>query len=245
MKPAITLFYKEFRQHGAFALAMIVMCLLFHVASHEMGRWSNNPATPEVYLFIALILTSLYAGAAAAVSYATEHADNTYTFLRKLPISATSIALGKIGWVLCGTLLVLIGNSLLAALWILPGPVRPDIVVAFGITILEMFVWGLFWSTRCRSQVHAIIAAIACASISAWLLANVFGPFLNDVVTNDVAAIYLATVPHRLALITVVAVFAVWNALCWFEFDTHERRAKASFSRDALFPYPKRIQSPF
>ena len=243
MKPAITLFYKEFRQHGAFALAMVILCLLFQVTTYESGRWSGNHIPADMYLFIALIVTALYAAAAAALAYSTEHADNTYTFLRKLPISETSIALGKIGWVFCGTALVLLGNSLLAAVWILPGNVNSNLAVAFGLTILEMLVWGLFWSTRCRSQVHAIIAGIACASLSAWFIANVFSPSNNDSVL-----FYYSVVPHRSVFIAIVAIFAVWGALRWFTYDSQSPWPKIGSRSPAdygLLRYPKWIQPPF
>ena len=213
MKPIITLFHKEFRQHGAFALAMVILCLLFQVATYESSRWFHQTVAPEMFLFIALVITALYAGAAAALAYSTEHADNTYTFLRKLPISTTTLALGKIGWVLCGTVLVLLCNSLLAAVWS-GGILDGNIAAAFGVSVLEMFIWGLFWSTRCRSQVHAMLAGFVCASLTAWLIANMFAPFNNDPVS-----FYLAVVPHRLVFIAVIACFALWGALRWFEFD--------------------------
>ena len=251
MKPAITLFHKEFRQHGAFALAMVIMCLLFQIATYESSRWFGNPVSPGIYFFIALVLTALYAGAAAALAYSTEHADNTYTFLRKLPISTTTLALGKIGWVLCGTILVLLCNCLLAAVWS-GGILDGQIATAFGVSILEMFVWGLFWSTRCRSQVHAMLAGFACASLSAWLIANMFAP-----VNSDTINFYLAVVPYRLALIAVMACFAFWGALRWFEFDVTRDDIRAATGRSrlgrlirnlpvaALIRYPQKIQSPF
>ena len=248
MKPAITLFHKEFRQHGAFALAMVIMCLLFQVAAHESSRWLGDPVSPEMYLFVALVVTALYAGAAAALAYSTEHADNTYTFLRKLPISTTTLALGKIGWVLCGTALVLLCNCLLAAVWS-GGILDEQIAVAFGISILEMFVWGLFWSTRCRSQVHAILAGLVCASLSAWLIANLFSPTASAPV-----GFYLAVVPHRLAFIAVMACFALWGALRWFEFDAQTQSPERTLRRFRIYRYglcerflryPQKIQSPF
>ena len=111
------LFKKEFRQHVALAVAMVFMCLLMQVAYYEQGQWFQIQIYDGVFFSIALFLTALYAGAAAALAYSTEHADNTFIFLRKLPISHTMLAGGKIGWALCGTGLVLIANALLCAFW--------------------------------------------------------------------------------------------------------------------------------
>jgi len=243
MKPVLTLFIKEFRQHGVFAPAMVVLCLLFQVTCCEGARWMNYPPVePEMYLFIAMIVTALYAGAAAALAYSTEHADNTFVFLRKLPISTTTIALGKIGWVICGTVLVLLCNSLLAAAWILPGGGNGgNVPLAFGVSIIEMLIWGLFWSTRCRSQVHAMIAAFICASFTAWFI----GEGIGVPNANDITGKYLAAVPYRLCFIAIIALFALWGALRWFDSDTKISRFSWFAENFTFFRYPQKVQPSF
>jgi len=259
MKPITAVFHKEFRQHGAFALAMVVLCLLFQITTYEWSAWFNDTVAPEMYLFIALVVAALYAGAAAALAYSTEHADNTYTFLRKLPVSTAALALGKIGWVLCGTTLVLLANTVLAAAWT-AGYLSETIFIAFGVAIVEFLVWGLFWSTRCRSQVHAIIAGYVCASFTAWLIANMFVRSNH----NDPAVLYLSVVPQRLAFLGIIALFALWGALRWFRFDARDgSRERNAVERpdhggelsgrsvslrsrlSCVFRYPQRVQRPF
>ena len=233
-----TLFYKELRQHGIFAIAMVVICLLFQVTCYETSRWFNNPAAPETYLFIALIVTALYAGAAAALAFATELADNTYTFLRKLPVTPLCVAFGKIGWVLCGTVMVFACNLLLAAAWIWPSKINSMVLPAFSMTIIEMLIWGLFWSTRCRSQVHALLAGYASASLTSWAIANIAH------VHNDIVSLYFEGLFYRIALICCVIPFVFWGALRWFDFEAKISKLDPMADRLTV-RYPKRRQVPF
>ena len=264
MNPTLTLFRKEFRQHGAFALAMVFLCLCFQIA-YQMGeRLADYTSHSDAFFYIALVVTAFYAGTAAALAYSTEHADNTFIFLRKLPISPATIACGKIGWVLCGTLLVLVGNLLLTAVWLgavwTGGHFHSGIAIAAGTGIIEAFVWGIFWSTRCRSQMNALLATCLCASVTLILLGNIFQPNNTDVVDA-----YIAIMPHRIVVILVVGFFAVRGALRWFDFAAAQSpwwrtigsrsRFKTSLGnadiaarRSAiclLFRYPQRVQSPF
>jgi hypothetical protein len=241
-----TLFKKEFRQHGAFALAMICLCLLFQVAYYEQTQFLQTNVEPDVFFGLAVLMTALYAGAAAALAYSTEHAENTFGFLRKLPISLTTIALGKTSWILCGTVLVLIGNLLLGLAWTaglgnISGVASEQIWLTFGVGIIEALVWGLFWSTRCRSQIHALLTGYACASITAYTCAACTSTFSNDVLT-----MYIGAVPYRLAASAIVALFAVWGMFQWFNYDAKGSALVRLLPTDLLlFRYPKRVQSPF
>jgi hypothetical protein len=234
-----TLFYKELRQHGAFAVAMVFMCLLFQVAYYEYGYFFSLPIDYEAFFYIAIVVTALYAGGAAALAYSTEHADNTFILLRKMPITLTQLAVGKNGWVVCGTVLVLCGNLLTAAPW---GYFDPKVGLAFGFGIVEALVWGVFWSTRCKSQMHALFATYVCASIPAFVLVNIFTPSLGI----SLADAYQQVIPHRLAVLAVVALFAVWGTRQWFRYETKPSLLARLIPQDTLlFRYPQHVQPPF
>jgi len=239
MKPITALFRKEFRQHGYFAVAMIGMCLLFQAAGYQWNYFSPTNISPKTYFVLALILTALYAGAAAALAYSTEHANNTFTFLRKLPISTTTLALGKTGWVVCGTLLVLFGNLFLAFLWT-GGKWYGDLWFAFAFGVVEALVWGLFWSTRCRNQVEALLAGYFCAAVTLGILGNVLQP--NN---PDVVGVYIAIMPFRAAVTAIVGLFAVWGMMRWFDYETHRPLIARIFPEKMTFRYPKSVQTPF
>ena len=258
MKPTVALFHKEFRQQGAFALGMVLLCLIFFVGYTETLRWSSDTITLDFLFAIAIFTTALYAGAAAALAYSTEHADKTFTFLRRLPISPTTIALGKIGWVLCGTLLVLAANLLLFGIFaLLYSPSNgtlsgEQIMLTYGIGIIEVLLWGLFWSTRCRDQVTAILAAYLYPALAITLLTN----FVSTQGTAVDAAIEM--IPYRLAIMAIVGFFAVRGALRWFDFDERSQSPERTLRRfriyryglcericERFFRYPQRVQSPF
>ena len=245
MTPIIALFKKEFHQHGAFALAMVFLCLFLQIAYVEWFRFANYTIDAGFFFSIALLITMLYAGGAAALAYSTEHADNTFVFLRKLPISWTTIACGKAGWVFCGTVLVLIGNLLLYAVFTGTGYVSGaynsgTIWIAVGVGIVEAFVWGLFWSTRCRSQIHALLTTYACASVMAFVVVHAFVEY-----SSDVTEMYANAFLYRLVAAGIVGIFAVWGMSRWFSFEVKQPLLARLYPDKMTLGYPQRVQQPF
>ena len=241
MSLAATLFYKEIRQQGALALGMIFLCLLFQLAFFEIVRWAGESLHGEIFFYIALWSIILYAGAAAALAYSSEHADNTYTFLRKLPISPATIALGKVGWVFCGTIIVFIATMLICLSWMLwlgYDWSKLDIMFfVFTPAIAETFLWGFFWSTRCRIQINAILLTYLSPAIAITILTN----FL--LVPPDPAEAVISVFYYRLAIMFIVGVFAVRGLLHWFEFD--KKPSLWNFVFFYRIPYPKSVCPPF
>ena len=235
MHPILTLFTKELRQHGVFAIAMVFLCLIFLIAYIELCRWDWYDVSIESLLGIAIFIAALYAGAAAAFAYSTEHVENTFVFLRKLPISWCTVACGKVGWVLCGTMLVLICNLFLAVacgigveifsfIGTLTGgaygspwgePIKVmTLLLSVGLAVVEACVWGLFWTTRCRSQIHAFFAMCLCAIGTLYALTYFFA-----VAGTNLFEIYAEVALYRLAVIGIVALGAVWGMSRWFAFE--------------------------
>ena len=248
MSPITALFVKEFRQHGAFAIAMVFMCLFMQIAFSVMAHFTGLPLGGANFLIIAIIITALYAGAVTALAYSTEHADGTFVFLRKMPISLAVLAGGKIGWALCGTALVLAANMVLASVWLASvggGSDFDKIWLAWGLGIAEAFVWGLFWSTRCRSQVNALIAGYLCAAGTAFGITFLYFTFVAPY-DNDVLNMYVTVAPLRWAAIAIVGLIAVWGAFRWFEFETKVTAvSRFSLQNVGLLRYPQRVQYPF
>jgi hypothetical protein len=239
MTPTIALFKKEFTQNIIFAPAMIAMCLLFQVAYYEWCYFFNATVDLQTYFTLAIVMTALYAGAAAALAYSTEHADNTFIFLRKMPISPLTIALGKGGWVVCGTLLVFLGNLFLALIWT-GAQLDGQIFLAFGFGIVEALVWGLFWSTRCRSQVHALLAGYLCAAGTIALLGNIFQADNTAVVDA-----YIALLPFRAVVVLIVGSLALRGMLRWFQYESKPSIFTRLFPEKMTLRYPQGIQTPF
>ncbi|MCL2709417.1 MAG: hypothetical protein FWE95_00920 [Planctomycetaceae bacterium] len=261
MHPILTLFLKELRQHGVFALAMVFLCLLFQIAYIELCRWNWYDVSIESLLGIAFLLTALYAGTMAALAYSTEHAENTFVFLRKLPVSWTTVASGKVGWVLCGTMLVLTANLFLAAacgvgveifslIGTLTGrahgspwaePIKPlTLLLSVGLAVAEALIWGLFWSTRCRSLIHALLATCICTIGTLYLLTYIFAES-----GTNLFEIYAEVALHRLVVLVLVAFGAVWGMSRWFSFEARRPLLARLYPDKMTVRYPLKVQQPF
>jgi len=257
------LFVKEFRQHWLLTGAAVAICLLIQ-AAYCWITWQSGYPMYEFGVFVmqALSVTVVYAGIAAAISYSTEHANKTFIFLRKLPISHTMLAAGKIGWALCGTGFVLIANLLLCGFWFLylkdvagfqipnnnyDGAVQDALKACawFLLIISKVFFWGLLWTTICRVQMNAVAA-------TAGSVMGVYGGFMYMCyVLKDKFSIIIPLDEHssmlyHLVEIVLVASLALWRVFRWFDFEARESRAAKLFTHKVvLFRYPKQVQFPF
>ncbi|MCL2709414.1 MAG: ABC transporter permease [Planctomycetaceae bacterium] len=261
MSPITALFLKEFRQHWLLAGAAVAICLLIQSAY----CWLTWQSRHQIYEFGAIFFTAIavavvYAGVAAAIAYSTEHANKTFIFLRKLPISHTMLAAGKIGWALCGTGFVLLANLLLCAFWYLFLWDVIDVRTSdfynhseyawkacawFFLIITKVFFWGLLWSTLCRVQMNAV-AATGASAIGVPLTFT----YLCYVLEREFSIIILTDEPsaraYTLIEIALVASLALWRVFRWFDFEAKESRAaKMLTHKVVLFRYPKQVQSPF
>ena len=212
----------------------------------------GESAEPEVYFVIAIYIALLYTWAVAATVYVVEHDKNTFPFLRNLPVSPLTIALGKVGWALFASGLVLAAGLLCSTVCcLLQGefPVQDvtvqdvtEMLLFVGLIFAEIFVWGIFWSTRCRNAAFAVFAAAACTLLTlgsiAWVL-HYFDPSFSG---DNFLRLFLF---FRLLVILIVGIFAVWGALHWFEFSIKDTR-KVWIPRNFVFArYPQRVQPPF
>ena len=258
MTPIIALFKKEARQHWTLAAAAVVICLLLQSVYYWLCWQNEMPIEFGFFFFQAIAITVFYAGVIAAGIYATEHANKTFIFLRKMPISTGMLAAGKIGWVLCGTGLVLIANLLLCGFWFLflkdvanfeiPTFNSDDAIKActwFALILTKVFVWGLFWTTLCRSHVNA--ATATGASVVGGTLGFIYMCFVLEtefsiVIPTDEFSCRL----YHLAEIVLVGSLAVWGVCRWFRSETSESRFAGLLSQKVvLFRYPKQVQPPF
>ena len=247
-----TLFKKEFRQHGFFVPAVIVICTLLQLLLVAVGLYLREPVPANVLFFCAMIASIIYAGVAAGLTYSTEHADKTFAFLRGLPISPTMLAVGKIGWALCGTALVLSCTLLISAgLVVYQGQEFDGFLTMlcnewrggteFSFLFIEVFVWGIFWSTICRKQTTAVVGSFVCPLLVCWVLTLVA---LHDMILSP-GTEFDFMMRWRIAVTGIVLILAVRQALCWF---AQEKKSffitRIEFRNAMLFRYPKHVQPP-
>jgi hypothetical protein len=164
------------------------------------------------------------------------------------------LAIGKIGWAICGILLVFVGNFfisilLIAALGQLPSKViwndifDKQVWFACSIAFAKVFLWGLFWSTRCRTQMSAVLGSYA----TPMLLMGTFLYIVHYVLYINPNDTEIAITYFCLTQIVLVGFFAIWGVFRWFHYDTR-RSLFAKIVVDhhfVLFRYPKTVQSPF
>ncbi|MDR3232068.1 MAG: ABC transporter permease [Planctomycetaceae bacterium] len=251
MTQIITLFKKEYRQQGPLAAAMIFLCILMQFGGTLLFQvpliyGSVTPAAPNPYA-VALFVTALFAGAAAAASFSIEHEDKTFAFLRNLPVTPLTVMLGKTVWLAAATLAVLLCLFMTAGLLemgafadINTGISLQESWSLFGVAVIEAFVWGLFWSPRCRSQVSAVLITYFTASASSFFAAQWY-------MGTDISDAYCQAAPLRLGIAALVSVFTVRGMLQWFRTAAHrQNQINVTEKQNRLFSrHPKKIRSPF
>ncbi|MDR1269323.1 MAG: hypothetical protein LBK82_07340 [Planctomycetaceae bacterium] len=258
---------KEFRQQYPLAVAMLLLCFIAQLGAFIMISFrelfghnffdDNHP----MFFGIALLTTVLYAGAAAAVSFSVEHEEKTFGFLRNLPVSPLAILLGKTAWVVTGTIFVFINSLILTIFWrltvFLSEKMIPfaradfvsetmaqfgetDIWLSVGVGIIEVLVWGFFWSSLCHKQIHAVLAAYSSASLTS------FFAIQFSVQGTGVLNAYGEAVPLRLGIIVVVGIVAVCSMLRWFKRATRQNSTAGIFqNKNIAFLYPDIFVNPF
>ncbi len=253
MTPFTALYRKEFRQQFSLAACMVLFCFVLQLGMAMMQLVVSH-LNPD-FLAVGLLVTALFAGAAAALSFSSEKDDRTFDFLRSLPVSAKSIVYGKCAWIISGTAGVLAATSLLAGMWVgltsQHGLGAGEAFAVFGVGIAEALVWGCFWSPRCKTQIAALLATYFCASIASYAAASFCAENFGDVLDA-----YIRALPIRLLIVVAVAIFATRGMARWFEFSVQkkEKSAGLKFSNSHLVlpgktqrmpNNSKRVRSPF
>lgn len=219
MSPFTVLFWKEYRQQRSLAAAMILLSVTIQIVAYASTVLQNQGVpvhgTPAFYM-IALFMTALYAASAAAISWSAEYDEGTFSRLRSLPVRGRTVLLGKIAWLLASTGFVATTTWAFSLPWTLCGILsdldRPEWVLGLcGVGAIEGLAWGIFWSSRCRSQLNALLLTYISASLSAWFCAV----FLTAHVGDDVYVTYANAAPMRLVIASLVGAIGLWNAALW------------------------------
>ncbi len=226
MNPFTALLYKEFRQQLSIWLALFVCALLmqglFTLGAAMQPNPPQNRDRVMVLLGLAWVLVSVYAFGSAGSVFVSEHEEKTYGFLRGLPIRRRTLFAAKISWTILGTVSFAFFLAVETFSWIwctIPVSYREfeegfrafssidgwyGVAIIFCNTILAAFVWGLFWSTRCRNQLFALLATF----VSAAAVASLCKKYL------DASDYELTTL---LLVDAAVALSALFGAYFWFD----------------------------
>ncbi|HBT77438.1 MAG TPA: hypothetical protein DEB39_11080, partial [Planctomycetaceae bacterium] len=219
------MFWKEYRQHRALCLAFILMAFAMQTFCFLVCFQDTNISDAPYYTALGIFFTVLYAGAASAMLFANEREERTDAFLGRLPVSGATVLGAKLGWFLCGLLVVLVGIGAVSCVWLLLDPkyfqcwfgsqaaghmegdfMEGDIIVSFLVMTLQLSVWGLFWSPRLNAALHALLLTFACFMAEMYLI-KLIGEHYR-----------MAALPTDLILSICSAVllpFALWGGACW------------------------------
>ena len=172
--------WKDMRRIGGLWIALF----LFWVACLGLGLvnsyYSNNfifTFSPIQLLIGILVTATVYALGWAGLTYATEHDDGTYEFLRALPVRPQQVFYGKLFFGVNSTLLLILGLMAVCGIHYLVVRSNGGTYVAWRslpqefelvslwATIASVplaIVVGLFWSLRIKRPLLSLALAGAC-----------------------------------------------------------------------------------
>jgi hypothetical protein len=171
---------------------------------------------------IAITIPAFYALGCGATMFSAEHETGTFDFQRTLPVSPrryffTSVGFGLLSTIAMIVLLLLVAVVLYTApAWIsreplaeLPNRLWPAYFGVGGVGVLELFVWGVFFSLILKRPLVAAILGVAVASIGIQFAISV--PIFDASL-----APYIVAAPRRLAIVALVAIADIVLAGRWF-----------------------------
>ena len=166
------LFWKEYRQHFALWLAMIIMCVLFQIAMYiwfyrVMGSL-REIVDFDYMLKCSLAFIIIYAIACSAILFAKEKEDKTDNFLRNMPITGNVVLVGKLLWLFVSMAVLSVIMLIVTFAWLMilgpPQWTTSEFWNGLGFFCIYCFSGtslGLFWSSITRKQLYAIVGALA------------------------------------------------------------------------------------
>ncbi|MCL2624364.1 MAG: ABC transporter permease, partial [Planctomycetaceae bacterium] len=214
-KTVSALFWKEYRQQILLLVAIFVLGMFFQLAACLSAAFS--PSMQPSFWTLGMFVTALYAAGAAGILFSREHDEKTFGFLRSLPITADTILVGKLAWLLSSTLLLAAVMGVESLLWVGlagTGDSGESIFGVMGVAVIEALCWGVFWSVRTRSQLSALLATFFSASIGAYCVSVCWNSMISQP-SQEIMTVYAAAAPWRLLLAAVIGTIAVRDARKW------------------------------
>ena len=163
------LIWKEYRVLRSFWLATLVLAAFAIFAWSALAKWYQRPVQVDDFFVLAAAVTSLFALGVGGTLFSTEHEVGTAEFLRRLPLDARHLWLGKLALAFLSVI------GLKAVLWSVAGFIAL-LVPGHGeqlqtiwwcswVSELELFAWAAMLSLLSRQPLMAITWAITVSSI--------------------------------------------------------------------------------
>lgn len=212
------LFWKEYRQVAALSVAMLILGVFIMLWS---GIFSHAIPNSVAYSGIAFAVTAMFGASVAAIMFSREHEEKTFVFLRSLPVSPAQLAKVKFAVIATGTLvllIVLLGvGSIFGSVF---GNDSNDFATAvklFGVACMEGICWGIFFSSRSRKQITALLGTFICASFGAYAMSVVHVIAFNNGTNVLGPTEYADAFLFRLLLAIPFGIIGISTALGWLK----------------------------
>ena len=215
LTPFKALFWKEYRQHNMLAIGVAAICVLVLSIVYCVGGIAY-PINP--YYAIAMFFVALYAGSLASVLFSNEHDEKTFMVLRNQPLSNGAVARAKLAWLFVSTTAVFAAIMLAAlgfAAFCGDNSTPKEVFGVCGIGVIEGICWGLFWTTRLKSQLNSLLCTFISSSIGLQFCTSMYVAYNHAAGSVVIPDGYADAVWFRLALVIPVGAFGVYNAFGW------------------------------
>jgi len=213
--------WKEYRMLRGFwialALATVGLQLLIVVTRTLM----NEPMTQLEFNLtgFGMVMVAFYALGCGATLFAVEREEETYEFLRTLPVSGGQAMRAKFAVAIASIValwaFVFLESALVSGLRFLPARHQGSLWGVFGLPAVEALVWGTFFSLVLRRPISAVFAAAATGIVTVGLIVWWVVEFQSRIITGieDMPVLTL----YRVLLILAVAAANLWLAPRWFD----------------------------
>jgi hypothetical protein len=216
----IRLVWKQYRLQRAFWICMILFAMMLFGLTQIFFSLSPVESVGSLFL-IAIAVPAFYALGCGATMFAAEHESGVFDFQRVMPVTSPRFFFANVLFGLMSTLAMIVLLFLVAIIfytspaWIsrqpltdMPKLLWPAYFGIGGVGVLELFVWGMFFSLILKRPLIAAILGVAVASIGVQLAITV--PIFDASFSP-----YILAVPGRLAIVALVAIADVLLGCRW------------------------------
>ena len=191
--------WKEHRQQGGFAVAVVLLTLAAQGAALCLGRGSPASVPEQFYVGAAFVAVALYALGCGAMLFALELERQTCGFQQSFPVSPHGVFVGKLCYAACSTLVVALVLGLALAVLSILGAGGSFGITAVGygtfsiarggiLLVVELLAWGVFFSLRTPVVVTALLSGATAAFLSGAVVPRLLGWFWHGMVLNQAVA---------------------------------------------------------
>ena len=254
-----TLLWKEYRETYPVLLATFV----FGVTITGLNLIFPSPGVEIPTIFS--VFTSLYLLVVSAISYSREIDENRYPLLRRFPFSPRLLAGAKVGWIAISTAVLVAAFGVAALVIGLCGGWNVNETSLIDVAFLlftggEFFIWGLFWTTRTRRQIPAILLTLLCVFGIPLTMLLLYDRAVDSAVSwetslDRLGELYASNggVAFRFGILALLLYPTVRGLFDWFErqtrFDSRARYKPADDAAGAgaskIFTPERPVRSPF